>query len=372
MLYKTIKIEIKEASEDLLQMSAKASDKLVRNRLLSLYLYQSGQAVSYSSICELLGCERHAVAKWFKLYAAGGIEKLTSIKPRGNRKGNYRIIRGEALEELEKRLEDSENSFESYIEVQKFASEKTGKELKYKSVWNLARNLLKSKLKVPRPSNIKKDKALEEKVKQKSKAIAYLVLKHLIKQMILNGLQKVALWAEDEARIGLHTQLGRKITRKGVKPIGKHQMKFESHYLYALLNPLTGESYYFEAEALNGVFFQSLTDGLAEKYPDQMNIILLDNASFHKCKNMKKHKNIHFIYLPPYTPELNPVERFWQEVKRPLKNQCFENIDQLKEFAIKIMTDFMPDAISQLTLYPYLKVIYEILQHPTFRNKLVV
>jgi transposase len=44
-------------------------------------------------------------------------------------------------------------------------------------------------------------------------------------------------------------------------------------------------------------------------------VIILDNGSFHKAKKLKVPSNVRLVFLPPYGPELNPVERFWEEVK---------------------------------------------------------
>jgi len=56
-----------------------------------------------------------------------------------------------------------------------------------------------------------------------------------------------------------------------------------------------------------------------QRTPDKEIIIILENASIHKSKRTKKfletHKNIHLFYLPPYSPEYNPVELFWKWIK---------------------------------------------------------
>ena len=58
----------------------------------------------------------------------------------------------------------------------------------------------------------------------------------------------------------------------------------------------------------------------------------MDGASWHKAKELSIPKNIEFIILPPYSPELNPIERLWKYIKdKTLKNNIFENLDHLQE-----------------------------------------
>jgi len=58
---------------------------------------------------------------------------------------------------------------------------------------------------------------------------------------------------------------------------------------------------------------------MQQRTPGKQIVIILDNASIHRSKKTKKylerHKNIHLFYLPPYSPEYNPVEIFWRWIK---------------------------------------------------------
>ena len=58
----------------------------------------------------------------------------------------------------------------------------------------------------------------------------------------------------------------------------------------------------------------------------------MDGASWHKSKDLKIPKNIEFMILPAYSPELNPIERQWKYIKdNTIKNNFFKNIDLLRE-----------------------------------------
>lgn len=70
----------------------------------------------------------------------------------------------------------------------------------------------------------------------------------------------------------------------------------------------------------------------SESRGEKESLIVMDGAGWHKSRDLEVPKNIKIILLPPYSPELNPVERFWQHIKETiLKNRLFETIDQLEE-----------------------------------------
>jgi len=133
----------------------------------------------------------------------------------------------------------------------------------------------------------------------------------------------------DEMRLGLKTDLGKKITLRGVKPIGKHQHLFSYQYLSGAISLRTGERWLMQQDACTGVFFQTLLSDISKSKPEVLKIIILDNGSFHKNKALAIPDNIRLIFLPPYSPELNPIERFWQEIRRFLKNKVFASLDDL-------------------------------------------
>jgi len=122
-----------------------------------------------------------------------------------------------------------------------------------------------------------------------------------------------------------------KKTALGVKPIGKVQWNFKAYYLYGAVAPQTGESFWLEFSHLDGMCFQMFLDQLAETYPAHLNIIQLDNGKFHQSSSLKILDNILLIFQPPYSPELNPIERIWSHIKQELSWEISKNLDVLKK-----------------------------------------
>ncbi|MGB3510074.1 MAG: transposase [Microcoleaceae cyanobacterium] len=97
----------------------------------------------------------------------------------------------------------------------------------------------------------------------------------------------------------------------GIKPIIKHQWLFKSLWLYGLIEPKIGESFFYKFSHLDTVCMEKYLELFAEKYPNNLHIIQLDNGLLHQSLNMSIPENIIFLFQPPYSPELNPIERLW-------------------------------------------------------------
>ena len=154
------------------------------------------------------------------------------------------------------------------------------------------------------------------------------------------------------------TDVGRQWRGRGIKPIIRSIMKFEYRYLYTSVSPMTGESFSFvmsdmTTESLN-LFLEKFSKYLGERKA----IMIMDNASSHKSKRLKIPDNIQIVYLPPYSPELNPVERVFQDIKKHLKNKLFYLIEELENAVCKIVNSFTPQTLKKLTFYPYIKEVF--------------
>lgn len=77
----------------------------------------------------------------------------------------------------------------------------------------------------------------------------------------------------------------------------------------------------------NGDNFQKFSDDFSLQESKELIVIVLDNGAFHKAKSLKIPENIIFIFLPPYSPELNPAEKIWAKFKRDFTNRLFKTLD---------------------------------------------
>jgi len=146
----------------------------------------------------------------------------------------------------------------------------------------------------------------------------------------------------------------RRITLPGVKPIQTAKPSYEYFYLYGAVEPETGQRFFTEHDRLNSDCFQVFLDRFAEAFPWSHNVMILDNGQFHKAKKLSVPGNVRLKFLPPYSPELNPVERLWQDVKDALGFDFYEHLGDLRQEARTVISRYTDETVRSLTGYDYL------------------
>jgi len=87
---------------------------------------------------------------------------------------------------------------------------------------------------------------------------------------------------------------------------------------------------------------------------ESLHLILVDNASAHTTAKLKVGENIVFIFLPACAPELNPIERFWKELKDWLSDYEPQTMAEVSRLIVKGLKSFSEKAMSSLTSFEYL------------------
>jgi len=139
------------------------------------------------------------------------------------------------------------------------------------------------------------------------------------------------------------------LTLSGVKPIGSVQWKRDNFYLYGVVEPLTGESFFYEFSHLDSTCFQEFINMVSAFFRDSLIIMQMDQGKIHQSSMLDWPENIIPIFQPPYSPELNPIERFWQHLKAQLKWHNCRCLDELRSLLKKALEEITPEAISSLT-----------------------
>lgn len=150
------------------------------------------------------------------------------------------------------------------------------------------------------------------------------------------------------------TKNGKALTAIGVKPICPFQQVFQSTYLFGAFSPITGDSFMLELPQCNSQNFQTYLDEFSKENPDEFKIIVLDNGAFHKAKDLKIPENIALVFLPPYSPELNPAEKMWANFKRTFTNRLFKSLDELSEFIAEVSKTATKKAVRSICEYNYI------------------
>jgi hypothetical protein len=170
---------------------------------------------------------------------------------------------------------------------------------------------------------------------------------HLLVTHLGNGLP-LRYWCQDESRFGLKTLTGRLITLRGVKPQGWMSWRRETVYLYGVVEPATGESFFWEFSHLDTVCFQTFVDLFAQQYPDTLNLMQLDNGAFHATATLRWPANVVPVFQPPHSPQLNPIERLWEYLKQRLQWQSFASLEDLRLKLESLLAELSPAIIASL------------------------
>ena len=128
--------------------------------------------------------------------------------------------------------------------------------------------------------------------------------------------KRIEVWFEDECRIGEKGRTGHRWWVRGERPRGLRQVGYEWAFLFGAVRPATGQGFALVlpevSTAAMGVF---LTE-LARAVPAGTHAALvLDGAGWHVSEGLAVPANLTLIHPPPYSPELNPVERFWEYLR---------------------------------------------------------
>jgi transposase len=119
-------------------------------------------------------------------------------------------------------------------------------------------------------------------------------------------------------------------------------------------SPLSGDHFELELPECNSTTFQIYLDEFSQYKPCEFKIILLDNGAFHKAQRLIIPDNMALIFLPPYSPELNPAEKIWQKIKRAFTGKLHKNMDELSNFIASEVKSLTAKVIKSTCAFEYL------------------
>ena len=135
---------------------------------------------------------------------------------------------------------------------------------------------------------------------------------------------------EDEASFGRINKPKRCWCKKGVRPFVPCLHVREYRHAYGAVAPHSGEHHFLVLPRCDTACMNYFLKSLSERYPDCMIVLALDGASWHKSKGLIVPPNIWLFYLPPATPELNPIEQLWKEIRKlGFKNELFKTLEKV-------------------------------------------
>ncbi|MCC3246270.1 IS630 family transposase [Methylocystis sp. WRRC1] len=148
----------------------------------------------------------------------------------------------------------------------------------------------------------------------------------------------VEVFASDEHRLGLKPVTRRVLAPIGERPTAPGHHRFDWLYVTAFVSPATGETFWYVHDGVSKPFFEKLLATFAREAKagvDHTLVLVLDNAGWHGETGLRVTEGVRLIFLPPYTPELQPAETLWALVDEPIVNKHVETINALDEIVAK-------------------------------------
>ena len=136
---------------------------------------------------------------------------------------------------------------------------------------------------------------------------------------------------QDEARFGRISDTRRCWCPKPVRPLCQAMVTQEYTYAYAAVSVADGDLDTLILPHVNGDCMQLFLDEVATRHPQDRIVMVLDGAGWHQSQALTPASNLRLLTLPPYSPELNPVEHLWDDLReKSFHNRVFDSIDALE------------------------------------------
>ena len=162
---------------------------------------------------------------------------------------------------------------------------------------------------------------------------------------------------QDEARFGRINDVRRCWAPKPVRPLCKAMLTHEYTYAYASCEPATGTMDALILPQVNTHCMQIFLDTVAQRHPNDHIVMVMDGAGWHSSKALVAPPNMRLLSLPPYAPELNPVEHLWDELREKcFHNKVFNSIDALEDdLAMGLLAmENTPVVVKSITNWPWI------------------
>ncbi len=198
-------------------------------------------------------------------------------------------------------------------------------------------------LRVPRPAHVLQNPL--------ARAAFRAELEERLKRLALPKDRPVKIWVADESRFGLHTHRRRCGTLRGQRVVIAQQQRYEWEYVYGALEVLTGQAQFRFMPSVGLDFSRDFLGQIAASDPFAEHVVIWDQAGFHpRAEDKHLPQRVHLLPLPPYSPELNPIEGLWDQVQDITCNQRHTSLDTLEESLTRALRPFWETPAKVLSL----------------------
>ena len=137
---------------------------------------------------------------------------------------------------------------------------------------------------------------------------------------------------------------------KGERPSVRMELSDITAYLCRKVEPLTGESCFLVMPYCNTACMNLFLRELSKQFPQDTILMCCDGAAWHKSGTLEVPENIVLFHIPPYTPEMNPIEQIWKEIrKRGFRNEVFATLEKVVDRLCDTICSLTPNTIFSIT-----------------------
>jgi len=155
-------------------------------------------------------------------------------------------------------------------------------------------------------------------------------------------------------RYGLISNFRRSWSKIGERASLDQQMTYENKYLFSAVSPRNGKSFHLIGfPDMDSDTVLVFLKELKKEHPDEHVYVVWDNAPTHRPQLMKQIPGLTVIFLPSYSPELNPAERFFEEMRRATADRIFENLAEQEKVIEEAIREWTSNEARLLGLVGY-------------------
>lgn len=303
-----------------------------RERLLAIRHALENQ-LSTAEISQAIGRSESTLYNWLTLFRKGG---LSDLLKKSSGKGRAPALNEEQMEAF--RVELAKGKWRTGGQAYAWLKEQFNVTFHPNNIY-VYLGKLGGRLKVPRPSHLKK-------CPQKVANFKDQLTQKLI-NLRLDPKRPLRLWVYDEMRYGLAPITRRMWTTKGTEIIAPVHKRYQWGYLFGAFQVGGAGAEFLFSPHVNKEADLTFLQQISQRDPYAQHVIIGDGAGFHHKEGQERPEqipnNIHLLTLPPYSPELNPMEQVWDQIKDGICTKNYKTLEEMEEAITREINRFWED-----------------------------
>jgi transposase len=338
MARKRTKLAMSEAEAAQLKSQIRAATDPRDKERLQVVLWATGGRHTLEELARLAGRARSTIQVWLDDFTGGGLARLLERKaPPGK---TSPVADAKVQAQLQAGLKAGR--WRTAGQVAAWLKEAHGIERAAKSLYYWL-GKAGGALRVPRPCHVKQNPV--------AMAAFRAELEANLQKLNLPKDRAVKIWVADESRFGLHPQSRRCWALRGQRVVLAREQRYEWEYVYDAVEVVDGLAQFQFLPAVSLALSRGFLQQIAASDPHAEQVVIWDQAGFHpRPHDAALPARIHLLPLPPYSPELNPVEGLWDQTQDVTANRHFASLDQLEEALTQALRPFWETPARVLSL----------------------